>query len=56
MNISLKKFTLQQDTKALGRAEVQLYSFFHLYAVVRWVVNATPQPLYPWERETVPNV
>jgi hypothetical protein len=23
---------------------------------VGWVVNATPQPLYPWERDPIPIV
>jgi hypothetical protein len=27
-----------------------LYSFFNLGAVLGWVVNATPRPLYPRER------
>jgi len=26
--------------------------FFNLCASWRWVVNATPRPLYPWERNT----
>ena len=30
--------------------EVYLYSFFALSARWGWVVNATPQLLYPWER------
>ena len=39
-----------------GGGEVQLYSFFNLG--VRWglVVNATPRPLYPRERDPVPIV
>jgi hypothetical protein len=30
--------------------EVYLYSFFSLSAKWKWVVNATPRPLYPRER------
>jgi hypothetical protein len=30
-----------------GRVEIQLYTFFNLGTRWRWVVNATPQPLYP---------
>jgi len=37
-----------------GGLEVYLYSFFNLSTRWRWVVNATPWPLYPWERDPVP--
>jgi hypothetical protein len=30
---------------------VELYSFFNLSTRYGLVVNATPQPLYPWERD-----
>jgi hypothetical protein len=33
-----------------GEVDVQLYSFFNIGAGSGWVVNATPQPLYPQER------
>jgi hypothetical protein len=42
------KFTLQQAMKA--------YSFFNLGARLRRVVNVTPGPLYPRERDPVPIV
>jgi hypothetical protein len=45
------KFTLEQATKAQrGSKGIQLYSFFNLGTRWRWVVNATPWPLYPRER------
>jgi hypothetical protein len=31
-----------------------MYSFFNPSAMSEWVVNATPRPLYPRERDTVP--
>jgi len=34
--------------------EVQLYSSFNLGARWGWVVNTTPRPLYPWERDPIP--
>jgi len=36
--------------------ELYLYSFFNLWAKCGWVVNATPRPLYPRERDPVPIV
>ena len=39
-----------------GVVEVYIYSFFKLGARCGWVVNATPRPLYPWERDPVPIV
>jgi hypothetical protein len=36
--------------------EVQLYSFFNLGATLGWVVNATPRPLYPREKDPAPIV
>ena len=33
--------------------EVQLYSFFNIGARWRWLLNATPRPLYSREREPV---
>jgi len=36
--------------KAQTGIEVQLYSFLNLGTRWGWVVNATPRPLYPWER------
>jgi hypothetical protein len=38
------------------RLKVYLYSFFNLGAGWGWVVNATPRPLYPRERNPVPTV
>jgi hypothetical protein len=40
--------------KAQRGVEVYLYSFFNLGARWGWVVNATPWPLYPRERDPVP--
>ena len=37
-----------------GGAEIYLYSFFNLGARWRWVVNATPRPLHPRQRNAVP--
>jgi hypothetical protein len=34
-----------------GEVGVYLYFFFNLCAGCRWVVNATPRPLYPRERD-----
>ena len=34
--------------------EVLFYSFFNLGARWRWVVKATPRPLYPLETDLVP--
>jgi hypothetical protein len=39
-----------------GLVEVKLYSFFNIVARCGWVVNATPQPLYPIDRNPVPIV
>ena len=39
--------------KAQVEVEVQLYSFFYLRTRWRWVVNATPRPLYSQERYPV---
>jgi hypothetical protein len=36
-----------------GVIEVYLYSFFNPGTRWGWVVNAMPQPLYPWERDLV---
>ena len=40
--------------RSRGGVEIQLYSFFNLSARWRWVVNVTPRPLYPREREPAP--
>jgi hypothetical protein len=52
------KFTLKPAMKAQRGekgVDVQLYSFFNLEATWGWVVIATPWPLYPRERDPVPN-
>ena len=36
-----------------GKVEVQTYTFFNLGDRWGWVVNATPRPLYPRERDPV---
>jgi len=38
-------FTLEQATKAQGKIEIQLYSFFNIGTRLAWVVNAMHQPL-----------
>jgi hypothetical protein len=42
--------------KAQTRNRGMLYSFFNLGARWGWVVNATPRPLYPGERDPLPIV
>jgi hypothetical protein len=41
------KFTSEQAMKVQRAAEVQYYSSFNLGARQKWVINATPRPLYP---------
>ena len=41
------KFALEQVMKPRGEVQVLLYSFFHLGARCRWVINATPRPFTP---------
>ena len=50
------KFSLEQAMKTQRGVVIQLYSFFNFGA--RWgqVVNTTPWPLYPRERDPVPIV
>jgi hypothetical protein len=51
------KFTVEQGTKAQRWCRgIAHYSFFKLGARWRWVVNDTPQSLYPQERDKVPIV
>jgi hypothetical protein len=45
------KFTLEQATKVQRWSIGNAYSFFNLGARWDWVVNATPQPLYPRGRD-----
>jgi hypothetical protein len=45
------KFTLEQVTKAHRWSIGEAYSFFNLGARCGWVVNVTPWPLYPRERD-----
>ena len=42
--------------KARKGVEIQLYSFFNTGTSWVWVVNATPPPLHPQERDLVPIV
>jgi len=44
------KLTLEEATKDQKGLQVQLYSFLNFGARWRWVVNATPRPLYSRER------
>ena len=39
-----------------GGVDIYLYSLLNLGARWVWMVSATPRPLYPRERETVPIV
>jgi hypothetical protein len=51
------KFSLEQATKAQRGSRGIAYSFFNLGATRwGWMVNATPRPLYPRERDPVPIV
>jgi hypothetical protein len=50
------KITLEQAIKTRGGVEVHLYSFFNLDARWMYLVNATPLPLYPLERDPLPIV
>ena len=47
--------TLEQATKAKmgSRGIAQLYTFFNLGARWEWMVNVTPRPLYPSERDVI---
>jgi hypothetical protein len=48
------KFTLEQATKAQrGRGGVAVF-FLSPWCYLGWVVNTTPRPLYPWERDPLP--
>ena len=55
---------LDIESRFLGFVQIQLcrcidrssYSFFNLGARCEWVVNAMSRPLYPRERDPVPNV
>jgi len=56
--ISIKhqvEFTLEQAMKAQIWSTLTLL-FLELQGLMRWVVNAPPWPLYPRERDPVPNV
>ena len=48
------KLNLNRPWRHWGEAELQLYSSFKLGTRRWWVFNATSQPLYPRERDTVP--
>jgi hypothetical protein len=51
------KFTLEQATKAQRWSKcTSIALLFNLGARWGWVFNATPRPLYPWERDPVPIV
>jgi len=39
-----------------GGVEAYLYSFFKISTRWEWMVNVTPRPLYPRERDPVPIV
>jgi hypothetical protein len=44
---------LNRPPRLGGGVEVELYSFFDLGPRWEWVVNATPRPLYPRERDVI---
>jgi hypothetical protein len=44
---STRQKACNRPQRPRGGVEVQLYSFFNLGSRRRWVVNATPRPLYP---------
>jgi len=48
------KFVLEQATKVQRGIEVYLYSFLNIGARRGWVVEATPQPIYPREKPRYP--
>ena len=50
------KFVLEQAMKAQNETIDIAVLFFNLSARSGWVVNVTPRPLYPRERDTVPIV
>jgi hypothetical protein len=50
------KVTVEEARKAQSGVQVELYSFFNLGLRRGWVVNATPRPLYPREKDLVPIV
>jgi hypothetical protein len=47
------KFALKQAMKAQRGSRGIALLFFNLGARCGWVVNVTPRPLYPWERDPV---
>jgi hypothetical protein len=49
-------FALEQPMKTKRGNRLKLYYFFNLGAIKGWVVDATPWPIYPWERDPVPFV
>jgi hypothetical protein len=49
------KFSLQQAINA-QRGSTGIVLLFNLVARWGWVINATPRPLYPWERNPVATV
>jgi hypothetical protein len=55
MILSKAKFTPDQVIKA-QRESRDISPLFSLAATRGWVVNATPRPLYPHERDPVPIV
>jgi hypothetical protein len=54
--LHISKFTLEQATTVQREEQRYNYFFFNLSAGWGWVVNATPKPLYLWERDPVPIV
>jgi len=48
------KFILEQAMKTQKGVKVQLYSFFNLGAILKWVVSVTSRPLYTWEGDMKP--
>ena len=51
-NNKLSLLTCHKGTE--GGEEVYVYSIFKLGNRLGWVINATPRPLYPREKDPVP--
>jgi hypothetical protein len=47
-------FTLEQDTKFQRGIRGTALHFLNLGSRWGWVVNATPRPIYRWERDPIP--
>ena len=48
--VSCKNSPYNRSRSPRGGVELKFYSFFDLGTRCGWVANATPRPLYPWEK------